>query len=190
MKSIKNGQQSKVRLGAIGEKLVSVKLMELGFDVINANDAIKNCKKYDLVVVNPENQKTVFVQVKTREGTNFPIGCSIEHVMNDEFIHDLIGPWVFVYTYKENNDQKYEYYIVNKEQMAALAKKGHEWYYAWDRNGKQQPDRKSTAGIELAWLQAQREIPGSKVYPNKPIFENPLKESAENNWTVITDLLS
>lgn len=185
----KNNHPFKARLGAIGEKLVAIKLMELGLDAINANDAIKNCKNYDLIAINPDNQKTAFIQVKTHEGTNFPLGYSIETVMSDDFINQLVGPWVFVYAYEKDNERKYDCYVLSKEQMATLAKEGHKWYYSWDRKGKSQPDKKSLAGMEMAWLKGEKDIKGSTMYPNKPKFENPLSQSAKDNWQVIIDEL-
>ena len=38
----KNDQANKVRIGAIGENLVVAKLMQQGWDAINANCTIKN----------------------------------------------------------------------------------------------------------------------------------------------------
>ena len=185
----KNNHPCKARLGAIGENLVAIKLMELGFDAVNANGAIKNCKNYDLIAINPDNQKTAFIQVKTHEGTNFPLGYSIETVMSDDFSNQLVGPWVFVHVNKANNKYEYEFYVLSKEQMATLAKKGQEWYMNWDRKGKTQPNTKSLAGMEISWLEGEKEIKGSAMYPHKPKFENPLSQSAKNNWQVIIDEL-
>ena len=90
---IKNNQTEKARLGAIGEHMVLMKLMEQGYDAFNANITIKNYKSIDLVVLNsdipesPEERwktKSALIQVKTRVQSNIPAGFSIEQALDKE----------------------------------------------------------------------------------------------------------
>lgn len=57
-------------IGAIGEQMVSVKLMQQGWNVLNANASITNFESIDLVCINPETDEISLVQVKTQLGQN------------------------------------------------------------------------------------------------------------------------
>ena len=51
---IKNNQTEKARLGAIGEHMVLMKLMEQGYAAFMGNITIKNYKSIDVVVFNSD----------------------------------------------------------------------------------------------------------------------------------------
>ena len=46
MKQVKNNQDAKARIGAIGENLVVAKLMQQGWDAFNANCTIRKYKSF------------------------------------------------------------------------------------------------------------------------------------------------
>lgn len=46
-------------IGAIGEQMVSVKLMQQGWNVLNANASITNFESIDLVCINPETDGNI-----------------------------------------------------------------------------------------------------------------------------------
>lgn len=48
--------------------MVSVKLMQQGWNVLNANASITNFESIDLVCINPETDEISLVQVKTQLG--------------------------------------------------------------------------------------------------------------------------
>lgn len=54
MKQVKNNQDAKARIGAIGENLVVAKLMQQGWDAFNANCTIKNYKSIDIICLNSD----------------------------------------------------------------------------------------------------------------------------------------
>lgn len=80
-------------IGAIGEQMVSVKLMQQGWNVLNANASITNFESIDLVCINPETDEISLVQVKTQLGQNpnFNVGCTIQKV--DTLLEKIKGPW-------------------------------------------------------------------------------------------------
>ena len=55
---------SNKQLGAIGETAVMLELLKMGFDVININNSYNNYRKADLICMNPNNEKSVKIQVK------------------------------------------------------------------------------------------------------------------------------
>ena len=67
------GNMNNTRIGNIGEQMVIVKLMELGWDAFNVNQVFKNYKSVDIICMNPCNGQTQQIQVKTGRGNNpFP----------------------------------------------------------------------------------------------------------------------
>ena len=59
------GNMNNTRIGNIGEQMVIVKLMELGWDAFNVNQVFKNYKSVDIICMNPSNGQTQQIQVKT-----------------------------------------------------------------------------------------------------------------------------
>ena len=128
-------------IGAIGEQMVSVKLMQQGwnvlnanasitnFDVLNANASITNFESIDLVCINPETDEISLVQVKTQLGQNpnFNVGCTIQKV--DTLLEKIKGPWVFVQVIGEGLDMEFYYFILSRQEVADLILTSNEWYY-------------------------------------------------------------
>lgn len=84
--------------GELGENLVAMALMNMGWDVININTVYRNYKNADLICMNANNGKSVMIQVKTGTTHNILTGFISEldgTILNLET--SVIGPWVFVY---------------------------------------------------------------------------------------------
>ena len=173
-------QTDKARLGAIGEHLVTAKLLQHGWDTFNANLSIKNTKSYDLVVcTNSESTATAFVQVKTTVGKSFPVGMTIAGARNREVLEaKIVGPWVFVYASGEAEKMQFRYFILTRAQMIRLLKESHDWYVAQWNRGDRTINENAPAAIPLKWLQGYGEPENAK----HRAFDNPLQESSENCW--------
>lgn len=105
MKSTKQDQETKARLGAIGELNVVSMLMQRGWDSFNANVTIKNYKSVDIVCLKQIDRDDVrsnaflpqlaLVQVKTTTGTNIPVGLTLEQSIDKEYLDKMVmGPYV------------------------------------------------------------------------------------------------
>ena len=64
--------------GAIGETAVVLELLKRGFNVININNSYQNYENADLICMNPNNGKSVKVQVKTGTTQNIFAGFTSE----------------------------------------------------------------------------------------------------------------
>ena len=109
---------SNKQLGAIGETAVMLELLKMGFDVININNSYNNYRKADLICMNPNNEKSVKIQVKTGTTNNILTGFVSELDGTIPKIEEnIIGPWVFVKIDKDNLS-KYEFYILTKAKIS------------------------------------------------------------------------
>lgn len=190
MKQVKNNQDAKARLGAIGESLVVAKLMQQGWDAFNANCTIKNYKSIDIICLNSDlreegelswKPKTALVQVKTCSQKNIPVGFTLEQSLNKEYLeHNVKGPYVFVYANK-NEDYEYDYFIISRNDFIELLYSSNYWYvHEWNR--EKSLNLSSPAGLYIRWLMGKDE----EETPRHKAFKNPLNGvSCENIWANI-----
>lgn len=164
----------KVQLGAIGENMVSVRLLQNGWDAISANQSINNCQSYDIVCVDPETGNRSLVQVKTSFGNNIPVGMKLEDCTIEKLEKKIIGPWVFVHVAGEGEAMTFKFYILSRSEIIRLIYESNDWYVnKWHRNGRT-INLQSACGIKILWLEGKGEENNDK----HEAFINPLKSSS------------
>ena len=172
---------TKKQKGVIGETAVVLELLKRGFDVININNSYLNYKNADLICMNPNNGKSVMVQVKTGTTDNIFTGFTSERngiVPNLE--EKIIGPWVFVFM--NEKDFNMEFYILTKEETIELIKTSCDWYAnAYNRKLKSKP----WVGVEVNWLKGGSSN-ATKLHPE---YKSTLHQPSKDNWWKITELL-
>lgn len=173
--------------GELGEILVSMKLMNMGLDVININTVYRNYKNADLICMNANNGKSVMIQVKTGTTHNILTGFISEL---DGVIPNLetsvIGPWVFVYM-PDDRISNAEFYILTKDEVIELISSSNKWYITeWNRK----LERKPPVGVELDWLKgnsSKASDPNAKK--QHPEYKSTLHQPSKDNWYKIAELL-
>ena len=171
------GNMNNARIGNIGEQMVIVKLMELGWDAFNVNQVFKNYKSVDIICMNPCNGKTQQIQVKTGRGSNpFPTGFYSDNKGNiDNF--EIKGPWVFVLATGEGIDITFRFFI------ETLIQTSNNWYMN-EYERENEISNHTPVGIKLKWLQGE----GEKNTLNENLkirhaaYVNPLQHNSENCW--------
>ena len=169
------------QIGVIGETAVVLELLKRGFDVININNSYLNYKNADLICMNPNNGKSVMIQVKIGTTHNILAGFTSETngiVPNLE--EKIIGPWVFVFM--NEKDFNMEFYILTKEETIELIKTSCDWYAnAYNRELKSKP----MVGVEVDWLKGGSSN-ATKLHPE---YKSTLHQTSKDNWWKITELL-
>lgn len=189
MKSTKQDQETKARLGAIGELNVVSMLMQRGWDAFNANVTIKNYKSVDIVCLkqidggdvrsNAFLPQLALVQVKTTTGTNIPVGFTLEQSIDKEYLNKMVmGPYVFVFATKVGETYSFRYFILSKNAFIDLLYKSH-IYYVKEYKRDKELNPKSPAALNLKWLEGKSDQATEK----HPAFINPLNGiSCEDCW--------
>ena len=164
-------------IGAIGEQMVSVKLMQQGWNVLNANASITNFESIDLVCINPETDEISLVQVKTQLGQNpnFNVGCTIQKV--DTLLEKIKVPWVFVQVIGEGLDMEFYYFILSRQEVADLILTSNEWYLNDWKRTKELSDN-CTVNLKLKWLKGE----GESETPLHSAYVCSLDHDSENCW--------
>lgn len=173
--------------GELGETLVSMALMNMGWDVININTVYRNYKNADLICMNANNGKCVMIQVKTGTTHNILTGFISEldgEIPNLET--SVIGPWVFVYMPNDRISNA-EFYILTREEVIELISSSNKWYATeWNRK----LTRKPIVGIELDWLKGgSSKASKQNTKKQHPEYKSTLHQTSKDNWYKITKLL-
>ena len=168
--------------GELGENLVAMALMNMGWDVININTVYRNYKNADLICMNANNGKSVMIQVKSGTTQNILTGFNSEF---DGSIPNLetsvIGPWVFVYM-PDDKLSNIEFYILTREEVIELISSSNKWYVTeWKRKLTSKP----RVGIEIKWLKGK----SSKATKLHPEYKSTLHQPSKDKWYKITELL-
>ena len=172
MKELK--KLSKAQLGAIGENMVAIRMLQNGWDAISANQSINNCQSYDIICVDPATGATSLVQVKTSFGNNIPVGMRLEECTIEKLEKKIIGPWVFVHVTGEGEAMAFKFYILSRNEIIRLIYESNDWYVnKWHRNGRQ-VNLQSACGVKVSWLEGKGEEDNEK----HESFVNPLKSSS------------
>lgn len=179
-------KMNRINIGAIGEAAVALELMKRGLDVININNTYKNYKNADLICMNPETGKSVMIQVKTGTTNNILTGFVSEL---DGTIPDIdnaiIGPWVFVYSSKDDFSEM-EYYVLTKDEVKELITTSNKWYVTeWNRTLKSKP----IVGLNVEWLKGE-DAPGKSTPKYSYLsYRNPLGHNSISRWDKIENLV-
>ena len=165
---------SKAQLGAIGENMVAVRMLQNGWDAIAANQSINNCQSYDIICVDPATGKTVLVQVKTSVGSNIPVGMKLKNCTKEKLEKKIVGPWVFVHVSGEGEKMEFKFYILSRQEIIKLIYESNDWYVnKWYRNGRT-INLESACGVKMSWLEGKGEEKNEK----HEAFINPLSCSS------------
>ena len=185
----KEKQSDKARLGAMGENLVVVQLMQRGWDAFNANCSIKNYKSIDIVCLDGSNSESAekwwkpriaLVQVKTSVQTNIPTGFSIKEALDKDKLWEMTkGPYVFVSAKKneKTNNYDFKFFVVSRSQFVELLYLSNDYYVNVLHNGGNL-ETSAPACISISWLE------GNPLFSskNKNTFGNPLTDTCEGKW--------
>jgi hypothetical protein len=174
------------RIGNIGEQMVIVKLMELGWDAFNVNQVFKNYKSVDIICMNPSNGQTQQIQVKTGRGNNpFPTGFYSDNKGNiNDF--EIKGPWVFVLATGEGIDMSFRFFILSKSEVEALIRTSNNWYMN-EYVRENEISNHTPVGIKLKWLQGEgeKDTLSDNLKIRHAAYVNPLQHNSENCWNKI-----
>ena len=168
--------------GVIGETAVVLELLKRGFDVININNSYLNYKNADLICMNPNNGKSVMVQVKTGTTQNIHTGFTSDVKGSIPKLEEkIIGPWVFVYM-PDDKMSNMEFYILTREEVIELISSSNKWYATeYDRDLK----KKYPVGVYVDWLKGGLTT-ATKLHPE---YKSTLRQTSKGNWWKITELL-
>ena len=173
-------------IGDIGEQMVIVKLMELGWDAFNVNQIFNNYKSVDVICMNPNNGEMRQIQVKTGRGVNpFPTGIYSDNKGNFEKF-DIKGPWVFVHVSDEGLDMMFDFYILSKSEVETLIRTSNNWYMnKYERENE--ISNHTPVGIRLKWLRGEGEENTMQTNYKKrhAEYKNPLGHNSKNCWKKI-----
>lgn len=180
------GNMNNARIGNIGEQMVIVKLMELGWDAFNVNQVFKNYKSIDIICMNPCNGQTQQIQVKTGRGSNpFPTGFYSDNKGNID-IFEIKGPWVFVLATGEGIDMSFRFFILSKSEVETLIQTSNNWYMN-EYERENEISNHTPVGIKLKWLQGEGEknTLNDNLKIRHAAYVNPLQHDSENCWDKI-----
>jgi len=137
-------------IGAAGVYHVAAELSKMGHIALVT---IRNTRGVDIVAMNPEKNKAIGIQVKTRKGDGdgvyFPIGinCKIDDL--DDYDKKIKNPFVFVQITKE----KIRYFVIPAKNIIRLCKEDFESYMKSAKHRKPVEDiRKANQifGVEVS----------------------------------------
>ena len=168
--------------GELGEILVSMKLINMGLDVVNLNTVKRNYKNADLICMNANNGKSVMIQVKTGTTQNIHTGFTSDVKGSIPKLEEkIIGPWVFVYM-PDDKMSNMEFYILTKEEVIELISSSNKWYATeYDRDLK----KKYPVGVYVDWLEGGL-TEATKLHPE---YKSTLRQTSKGKWWKITKLL-
>lgn len=170
------------QIGVIGETAVVLELLKRGFDVININNSYLNYKNADLICMNPNNGKSVMVQVKAGTTQNILTGFNSEFDGTIQKLEEsIIGPWVFVYM-PDDKMSNMEFYILTREEVIELISSSNKWYAT---EYYRKLEKKYPVGVYVDWLEGG----SSKATKLHPEYKSTLHQSSKDNWWKITELL-
>ena len=168
--------------GKIGETAVMLELLKKGFNVININNSYPNYKNADLICMNPNNGKSVMIQVKSGTTHNIFTGFTSEFDGTIQKLEEsIIGPWVFVYM-PDDKMSNMEFYILTREEVIELISSSNKWYATeYYRKLK----KKYPVGVYVDWLEGG----SSKATKLHPEYKSTLHQPSKDNWYKIAELL-
>ena len=186
-RSLSNMKITNKQKGELGENLVAMALMNMGWDVININTVYRNYKNADLICMNANNGKSVMIQVKTGTTHNILTGFISElDVTIPNLETSVIGPWVFVYM-PDDKLSNVEFYVLTGEEVIELISSSNKWYVTeWNRELKSKP----IIGVEVDWLQGKSSKASTQNAKKQHLeYKSTLHQTSKDNWYKITELL-
>ncbi len=169
------------QIGLIGETAVKLKLLEMGWNAINLNDALPNFKGADLICIN--GKETCMLQVKTcpmqGDNPNIITGLVSDHNGNiKDFEEKVVCPWVFVHIKGEGTNAEYNFYILTRQEVYDLIKSSNDWYV----KNKKDTGKDIRIGLYLSWICGTGYNPDAKDYHK---YKSVIKEDPKDKWEKI-----
>lgn len=181
--------------GAIGEHLVTARLLLQGYDVAIANFTVKNSKAFDLFCHNEKTGQSTTIQVKTALNGSFYTGLTHKDFLNNGNVDMAYAqkqvekhiqcPWVFVEINETKNYPDIQYFVLSPSQLVRLIVNTEEWYLTGYNNRKISLSENGTINIPTKWLTGNPILEEAKAshkeLPN-PLFGYKIKDEWENIW--------
>ena len=158
--------------GNVGMFLVCAELSKRN---LIAMPTSRNTKGYDIVVLNPETNAAVGIQVKCTDRKEFPILSSHWRDYEEKTEEKIVSDFVFV---DISDSDKPNYFIVTDKELKALLKsliKKHVSDYGEEH--------------ELSWEKMLEKEKTEKRKPDLWVIKLNYIEAYENRWETITDRL-
>ena len=133
-------QSDKYHVAMAGEFFVAAQLQRLGFA---AAVTYGNAKRADVVVLSPDSERAVLVEVKTTSRAKWPVGNRAPEPSRQ--------PWVFVWL-PEAADESPEYYVLTQAQLYDILISGQDRYFAAyeAKHGESYGDRPGVVSLSRA----------------------------------------
>lgn len=168
-------------IGLIGETAVKLKLLEMGWNAINLNDALPNFKGADLICI--RDGETQMVQVKTcqlrGDNPNIHTGIVADHKGNIKNLEEkVVGPWVFVHMRGKGTAVTYQFYILTRQEVVDLIRSSNKWYV----NRKNDTGKDIPIGLYLSWI---RGIGYNSDANDYHAYKSIIKEDPKDKWEKI-----
>jgi Holliday junction resolvase len=190
------------QIGEIGEHAVIQKLMENGWYAMNWNMGFNNMKSVDIVCFNPDERKTVNIQVKTAWITTDDADPNIitglisdsDGNITPKLDEKIIGPWVFVTATGEKGNMRFRYYILTKDEVKRLINDTNHWYVVETQRGEDGKGKLKgnvLIGLYLHWIKGDPNTKLDDTVNRKAFKHGPLKNplhgipDPENKWDKI-----
>lgn len=169
------------QIGLIGETAVKLKLLEMGWNAINLNDALRNFKSADLICIN--GKESCLIQVKTcpnpSKNPNIRTGLISDCKGQIKDLEEkVVGPWVFVQIKGEGTTAEYDFYILTRQEVIDLITTSNAWYVSH----KEKTGKDIQIGLYLSWIRGIGYKPDAKDYHE---YESVIKEDPKDKWEKI-----
>lgn len=168
-------------IGLIGETAVKLKLLEMGWNAINLNDAIPNFKGADLICI--KDGETRMIQVKTspspNDNPNIMTGFVSDHEGNIKNLEEkVVCSWVFVHVRGVGTKAEYNFYILTRQEVIDLITTSNDWYV----KRKKDTGKDIQIGLYLSWIRGIGYNPSAKDYHS---YKSVIKEDSKDRWEKI-----
>lgn len=169
------------QIGLIGETAVKLKLLEMGWNALNLNDALRNFKSADLICIN--GKESCLIQVKTcpnpSRNPNIRTGLISDCKGQIKDLEEkVVGPWVFVQIKGEGTTAEYDFYILTRQEVIDLITTSNAWYVSH----KEKTGKDIQIGLYLSWIRGIGYKPDAKDYHE---YESVIKEDPKDKWEKI-----
>jgi hypothetical protein len=158
--------------GNIGLFLTCVEVSKMNLIALPTS---RNTKGLDLIVLQPDTNKSIGVQVKCSDKKQYPVFSSFWYNYEEVMSKKIISPFIFV---DISVIEKPEYFILSKKQITEMLQKKIENYI---------DDYTKRKNVSLADIHA-KEKSKKKNTDNWVVSHDEIK-MYHKNWEAITDLI-
>lgn len=140
--------------GSVGTYLVAAKLSRMNLIALTTS---RNTKGYDIVILNPPNNRGKGIQVKCSDKKEFPIMQSFLKDYEEEIQKRILCDFVFV---DISDADKPRFFVVPLKNMKDIVKKNIETWMYNQRHKKTIEEMKKTEEKKQQWVLDLDEISG------------------------------